>query len=258
MATAARSGAGSMRIPTRPPAGGGASAAPTPLRERRPDGPPRRSAGTPARPRPRARFRPHRAARARSSRVAAILDQLLRGRAWVALIGLLLTGIVFLNVGLLELNGGIARTDARAADFKRETAALRMRVARLASSERIRRAAGAHGFEAAEPGRVGYLRPGPDDSARAARALGSWRPSASPGEPRSANRAGAPSTDTETVGTATSGPSADRAVAPGDGHSGGASHAGIAGNTDASPAAGSARSSPSTPGNGGTTGQSLP
>lgn len=106
----------------------------------------------------------------------ALLDRLLRGRVWVALIAVLLTGIVFLNVALLELNGGIARTDARVSELRGENAVLRLRVARLGSSERIRRAAEARGFVAAPPGQVGYLSLGSADASRAARALERWRP----------------------------------------------------------------------------------
>jgi hypothetical protein len=104
----------------------------------------------------------------------ALLDRLLGGRVWVVLFAVLLAGIVFLNVSLLELNGGIARTDARNAELRRENAELRMRVARLGSTERIQRAAAAGGLVPAPPGRVGYLRPRPDDAFRAADALEDW------------------------------------------------------------------------------------
>jgi hypothetical protein len=104
----------------------------------------------------------------------AVLDRVLGGRVWVVLFAVLLAGIVFLNVTLLELNGGIARTDARNADLRRGNAELRMRVARLGSTERIQRAAAASGLVPAPPGRVGYLRPRPDDASRAADALEDW------------------------------------------------------------------------------------
>ncbi|MBA3421118.1 MAG: hypothetical protein H0U12_04385, partial [Thermoleophilaceae bacterium] len=112
-----------------------------------------------------------------------LLDRLLRGRVWVALIAVLLTGIVFLNVALLELNGGIARTDARVSELRGENAVMRLRVARLGSSERIRRAAEASGFVAAPPGQVGYLSRGAADADRAARALERWRSPSPPAAP---------------------------------------------------------------------------
>lgn len=113
----------------------------------------------------------------------ALIDRLLRGRVWVALITALLTGIVFLNVALLELNGRIARADLRVSELRGENADLRLRVAHLGSSERIRRAAEARGFVAAPPGQVGYLGLRPADAERAARALERWRspsPAAAP------------------------------------------------------------------------------
>lgn len=158
----------------------------TPSPERRPGGP-ARPAGRPPPPRPRRRRAANRGLgtrfgnRIRAIRPAVLIDRLLRGRVWVALIALLLTGIVFLNVARLEVNGSIARMDARAAELRRDNAALRMRVARLGSSERIRRSAAGRGFVAAAPGEVGYLVTRPGDVAAAAGALEHWpspRPSA--------------------------------------------------------------------------------
>jgi cell division protein FtsL len=97
-----------------------------------------------------------------------LVDRLLRGRAWVAGIGVLLAGIVFFNVALLELNGGIARTEARVAKLKRANAELRLRVADLGSSERIQEAAAMQGFVLPAPGEVTYLRPSPGEDARRA------------------------------------------------------------------------------------------
>ena len=77
--------------------------------------------------------------RAARARAGGVLDALLQGRAWIALVGILLVGIVFFNVDLLELNRDIARTADKAAQMKRENAGLRLEVARLASSERIQR-----------------------------------------------------------------------------------------------------------------------
>jgi len=185
--------AATARTGTRPAAGASARAT-LPLRrtlkpspERRPGGP-ARPAPKPAPSRPRrrravARRRGTRLGnRIRAIRPTILVDRLLRGRLWVALIAMLLTGIVFLNVALLEVNGSIARMDARAAELGRDNAALRMRVARLGSSERIQRSAAERGFVAAAPGEVGYLAGRPGDAAAAARALQRWpapRPSPS-------------------------------------------------------------------------------
>src|SRR5689334_21450735 len=56
--------------------------------------------------------------------VVSVLDRLLRGPAYIAIVGVLLAGIVFFNVDVLETNHGIARTDTRATELKRENAAL--------------------------------------------------------------------------------------------------------------------------------------
>lgn len=119
----------------------------------------------------------------------------------MALIAVLLTGIVFLNVALLELNGSIARMDTRAAELKRKNADLTMRVARLGSSERIQRAAAAQGFAGAAPGAVGYLRTREHDAAAAGRALERWRPPAPAGAPGERSLAGeSPGSSDDRVG----------------------------------------------------------
>jgi cell division protein FtsL len=101
----------------------------------------------------------------------AILDRLLRGPAYIAVIGMLLAGIVFFNVDVLELNHGIARTDTRATQLKRENAALTLQLAKLGSSERIQRMALERGLALPQPGDVRYLRAHREDAARALRVM---------------------------------------------------------------------------------------
>jgi cell division protein FtsB len=123
-------------------------------------------AARPARARPAAAPRP--VTRVIQSAGMPLLDRLLRGRAWVAIVGVLLAGIVFLNVSLLELNRGIAQTDAQSAALERANSSLRERVATLDSGERIRQLAAARGFVMPQPGDVTYLRPHPRIDARLA------------------------------------------------------------------------------------------
>jgi hypothetical protein len=140
---------------------------------------PRRKSG-PAKPRP-ARGRTVAAPRKQAPRVTAsplaraaqggasvVLDSLLRGRGWVVLVGALLAGIVFLNVSVLELNRGIARTDARATALERKNSVMRERVASLDSAERIQRLAETQGFILPQPGDVTYLSPDRERDARLA------------------------------------------------------------------------------------------
>lgn len=101
--------------------------------------------------------------------LSGVLDRLLRGRGWIALIGALLVGVVFLNVGLLDRGNGVARDAERVEELGRENAELRSAVARLGSSERIQRVAAERGLVLPEPGDVRYLRANPKlDAKRAA------------------------------------------------------------------------------------------
>lgn len=103
---------------------------------------------------------------------SGVLDGLLRGRLWVALVGLLLAGIVFLNVSLLGLDGGIAATSDQVSELKQENSELRLRAARLGSSERIEREAQDLGFVMPAPADVTYLEAeGGDDGGDAVAAL---------------------------------------------------------------------------------------
>src|SRR4051794_20119953 len=136
--------------------------APTRTRTRPRPAPARRRSGAGARPATRALPRVD---------SVAVLDRLLRGPAYIALIGILLAGIVFFNVDVLELNHGIARTDTRAAQLKRENATLTLQLAKLGSSERIQRVARDNGLVLPQPGDVRYLRAGRLDAARALRVM---------------------------------------------------------------------------------------
>jgi cell division protein FtsL len=99
-----------------------------------------------------------RAARARTGR---LLDALLSGRGWIALVFVLLAGIVFFNVDLLQMNRDIARNADRISALKRENARLLLDEARLASSERIQEEAAELGFVLPAPGEVRYLKARP-------------------------------------------------------------------------------------------------
>jgi cell division protein FtsB len=132
-----------------------------PVAPRRKSGPVRKPARPVAAPAPRV---------ARTG-AALIVDRLLRGRAWVVLVGALLAGIVFLNVSVLELNRGIARTDAKAATLERTNSSLRERVATLNDAERIQRLAEQRGYILPQPGDVTYLKPGAANARLAAQRI---------------------------------------------------------------------------------------
>ena len=106
-----------------------------------------------------------RAVRARTSR---LLDALLSGRGWIALVFLLLAGIVFFNVDLLQMNRDIAQNSERISSLKRENARLLLDQARLANSERIQEEAVKLGLVLPAPGEVRYLKAHPAADARRA------------------------------------------------------------------------------------------
>jgi cell division protein FtsL len=83
----------------------------------------------------------------------------------------LLVGIVFFNVSLLELNSGIARTSERTSTLKRENTRLRVKLARLGSSERIQRVAAERGLVLPAPAEVRYLHARRGDARRAAKRI---------------------------------------------------------------------------------------
>ena len=103
-----------------------------------------------------------------------MLDALLSGRGWIALVFLLLAGIVFFNVDLLQMNRDIARNLEKISALKRENARLLLDQARLANSERIQEEAVKLGWCCRRPGR-----PLPEGAAvrgRAARRQADHRP----------------------------------------------------------------------------------
>jgi cell division protein FtsL len=132
----------------------------------------------PARRRSGATTRPRAQTRRRTAQrdYLGLLDRLLRGPAYIALVFALLVGIVFFNVGVLQLNHGIAGTDVRTTQLERQNAMLTQQLAKLASSERIQRIAIQHGLVLPLPGDVHYLRANPGDAARAVRVMSTPAP----------------------------------------------------------------------------------
>ena len=134
-------------------------------------------------------------------------DRLVGGRAWIPVVGMLLIGIVTMQVGLLRLNSGIGRSVERAAVLERENAALRAVNGRLSSGERVREAALRAGLVDPLAGSVRFLRGGGADARRAARAI---KP---PGTGAAATAATAAATPT-TTGATTATPTATTLSTP--------------------------------------------
>ena len=99
---------------------------------------------------------------------ARLLDRLVRGRAWIALIAVGLMGIVFMQVSLLKLNAGIGRAVTAADTFERQNSSLREDISKLDSGERIQAVAAKLGMVMPAAGDVHYLDGRGADGARAA------------------------------------------------------------------------------------------
>jgi hypothetical protein len=100
-----------------------------------------------------------------------LVDRVLRGPLWVVCLGALLAGIVFLNVSVLELNRGIAQTDAKSSALERVNSGLRARVAKLDSGERIQRLAADRGYVMPQPGDVTFVKARGSDARLAAQRI---------------------------------------------------------------------------------------
>ena len=100
-----------------------------------------------------------------------LVDRLLRSRLWIILVGLLLGGIVAMQVSLLKLNSGISRAVETSATLERQNGALEAAIARLGATDRIRSVAETRGMVLPPAGEVKYLRVRPDDATRATRTM---------------------------------------------------------------------------------------
>lgn len=135
---------------------------------------PRRVSG-PARPgRPLRRTNP-RGARMADLAVrigdARLLDRLVRGRAWIAIVAVGLLGIVFMQVSMLKLNAGVGRAVTAADTLERQNATLRGQIAALSSEERIQSVAAGLGMSMPGAGDVHYLDARAADARKAARSI---------------------------------------------------------------------------------------
>jgi cell division protein FtsL len=87
-----------------------------------------------------------------------LVDGLLRSRAWIVIIAVLLGGIVAMQVSLLKLNSGISRAVEASSTIERQNANMQAQIARLSSSQRVTSAAAKQGMVFPVPGDVGFLR----------------------------------------------------------------------------------------------------
>ncbi len=119
-----------------------------------PAAPPRRGpASRSARPATKAPWRLRTSAYVRALPDHALLDRIIRGRAWIPLLGVLLAGIVAMQVEVLKLNAGIGRSLERSTALQGQNELLRASVAGLSDEQRIERhrRADGHGHAGAQP-----------------------------------------------------------------------------------------------------------
>jgi hypothetical protein len=102
---------------------------------------------------------------------SSLIVRLTRGRAWIAVLGALLAGIVALNVVTLSIAATAGHVDRNVQALEEENSFLRGRDALKSGASRIRQDAAALGLSAASIDDVGAVQATPRDVRTAARRL---------------------------------------------------------------------------------------
>jgi hypothetical protein len=144
-----------------------------------------------------------------------LLDRIVRGRAWIPLLGVLLVGIVAMQVEILKLGTGMGRWIERSSSLSTKNEALQANVAGLMDDQRIERLAAKMGMVMPDPTAVSFLSAQPG-AARAVANIHAPDPSVFTAE--SANQAAASSSLAGTASaagpTATGASSGAASIAP--------------------------------------------
>ena len=90
----------------------------------------------------------------------ALLDRVVRGRAWIPLLGVLLAGMVAAQVEILKLGASMGRSLEQTTTLTSQNELLRDSVAALSDDQRIEHLATNMGMVLPPPGAVGYLNVG--------------------------------------------------------------------------------------------------
>jgi hypothetical protein len=102
---------------------------------------------------------------------SGLMVRMTRGRAWIGVLGVLLVGIVAVNVVTLSIAASAGHIDQNIQALDQENSILRGRDAQRSGSARIRHDAGAIGLAAASTDEIGYVQFEPRDVAVAAQRL---------------------------------------------------------------------------------------
>ena len=107
---------------------------------------------------------------------SGLIVRLTRGRAWIGVLGVLLTGIVAVNVLTLSLTATAGTVEQNIAALDRENSTLRVRDAQRSGAARIRSDAAAIGLTVAASDDVHVVKASPRDVAIAAERLAAAGP----------------------------------------------------------------------------------
>jgi hypothetical protein len=113
----------------------------------------------------------HTAATVRHLPDSGLVVRMTRGRAWIAVLGLLLVGIVALNVVTLSFAASSGKIDEENTTLEKENSMLETRLATRFSTQRIRAEAAAAGLAMPVTENPTVIQAGPDDVANAAARL---------------------------------------------------------------------------------------
>jgi hypothetical protein len=103
---------------------------------------------------------------------SSLVVRMTRGRAWIAVLGVLLVGIVVVNVITLSLSAAAGHIDQNVMALNQENTLLRSRDAQRSGSARVRYEAGtALGLALATTDQIGYVEAGARDVPIAAQRL---------------------------------------------------------------------------------------
>ncbi|HEY1284780.1 MAG TPA: hypothetical protein VGF04_01710 [Solirubrobacterales bacterium] len=111
---------------------------------------------------------------------SSLVVRMTRGRAWIAVLGVLLVGIVALNVITLSLAATAGRVDQNIQALDQENSILRSRDAQRSGAGRIRHDAASLGLSAASIDEVTYVKSRPNDITTAAERLAAAETSTGP------------------------------------------------------------------------------
>jgi hypothetical protein len=110
-------------------------------------------------------------ARVRALPEHRMVDRLLRSRLWIWALGVMLGGIVTMQVSLLKLNSGISRAVETTTTLERQNGDLQARIASLSATDHVQQGALQLGMVMPAPDAVDYLTAGPRDPSRAVSAM---------------------------------------------------------------------------------------